>query len=433
MSHVETLLIKNVTVVPMKDKEEIIENGYIFVESGVIKDVGQEPYPRHLNNATKIINGNGMVAIPGLINGHTHTPMSILRGYADDLQLMEWLQKIWDVEARMTVDDMYWCSMLSMAEMIKSGTTTFSDMYYGMDQIATGVEKVGLRALLSQGIIEGNSDGQEILEETVLFVEKWDKAANNRIHALLSPHSPYTCSPAIIEKIVEQAHRLDCSIHTHLAETRDEIRIIGERYGETPIALMEKIGLFTRHVIAAHGVYLTDEEIDILQRRKVGLIHNPKSNMKLGSGIAPIASLLKKGVTVGIGTDGAASNNVLDMFEEMRFASLLQKVSLEDPTALPAYATLKMGTSIGAQAVGLEEDIGTIEEGKKADITLVDLRGIHLSPVNDVISHLIYSVKAEDVAYTIVDGRILLDKGELMTIDTEEVSWHIAEIRKRLL
>lgn len=417
----------------MKEKAMIIKDGYILIESGVIKKVGREPHPNLSDKSIKIIDGNRMVAIPGLVNGHTHTPMSILRGYADDLPLMDWLQKIWAVEAELTEEDMYWGSMLSMVEMIKSGTTTFSDMYYGMDKIAAGVEKTGLRALLCQGIIEGDSDGEAILADTVAFAEKWNKGANTRITTLLSPHAPYTCSPRLIEKIVEEAHRLDCSIHTHLAETRDEIKIINDRYGETPIELMEKIGLFTRHVIAAHGVYLTDGEIEILKRKQVGLIHNPKSNMKLASGIAPINFMRKQGVTIGLGTDGAASNNTLDMFEEMRFASLLQKVNLEDPTALNAYDTLAMGTSVGARAVGLEDIIGTIEPGKKADLTLVNLTGAHVSPMNDIISHLIYSVKAADVAYTIVDGEVLLDNKCLKTIDEEEVFWHIAKIKKRLL
>lgn len=429
----ESLLIKNVMVIPMVDEEVLIKNGYIYIESGEIKDVGQESHPAHYNDAKKIINGHGMVAIPGLINGHTHTPMSILRGYADDLPLMEWLKNMWAIEAKMSVEDMYWGSMLSMAEMIKSGTTTFSDMYYGMEQIATAVDKVGMRALLSQGIIEGAADGEKILAETAAFVENFNKKGHKRITALLSPHAPYTCSPKLIEKMIEKAHQLDCSIHTHLAETKDEIKIITEKYGETPIALMEKIGLFTRHVIAAHCVYLTDEETDILIKRKVGLIHNPKSNMKLASGIAPIASLLNDGVIVGIGTDSAASNNVLDMFEEMRFASLLQKVNTEDPTVLSAYDTLAMGTSIGAKALGLEEQVGSIEVGKQADITLVNLQAIHLTPVNNVFSHLIYSAKAEDVAYTIVDGQVLLDNGKLTTIDEEEVRWHMKAIKQKLL
>lgn len=433
MTDKATLLIKNVSVVPMTDEATVIKQGYIYIEGGIIKEVGQHPCKEYCHKASRVIDGDQMVAIPGLINGHTHTPMSILRGYADDLPLMDWLQKVWAVEAKMTDEDMYWSSMLSMIEMVKSGTTTFSDMYYGMDKIASGVEKIGLRALLCQGIIEGESAGDGLLADTVAFAEKWQNGAKGRITTLLSPHAPYTCSPQLIEKIVTEAHRLDCSIHTHLAETRDEIKIIKERYNETPIKLMDKIGLFTRHVIAAHGVYVTDEEIDILSRKKVGLIHNPKSNMKLASGVAPIQKMLKKGVIVGIGTDGAASNNVLDMFEEMRFASLLQKVNLEDPTALTAYDTLAMGTSRGAKAVGLGQTIGTIEIGKKADLTLVDLSSTHTSPLNDIVSHLIYSVKAENVAYTIVDGNILLDDKRIMTIDEEEVLWHISKIKKRVL
>ena len=231
--------------------------------------------------------------IPGLINAHTHTPMSILRGYKDGLPLMEWLQEMWAVEARMTHDDMYWSSLLSMAEMIQSGITTFCDMYFGMEKIAAGVDKTGMRALLAEGIIEKDGQGEEILKRSVSFVKHWDKQANNRIHALLSPHAPYTCSPELIVKLIEEAHKLDCSIHTHLAETEQEINQIKELYGKTPIKLMEEIGLFTRHVIAAHGVYPSDEEMDILKHSSVGIIHNPKSNMKLASGVAPITEMLK--------------------------------------------------------------------------------------------------------------------------------------------
>ncbi|WP_343751354.1 amidohydrolase [Lentibacillus halophilus] len=429
----ETLLIKNVTIVPMTGVETWFTNGYIYVESDRIKDVGRGSPPDSRYSADTVIDGDGMVAIPGLINGHTHTPMSLLRGYADDLPLMEWLEQMWAVEGQLSEEDMYWASMLSMIEMIKSGTTTFSDMYYGMNRIAAGVEQVGLRALLTQGIIEGNDGGDEQLDASVSFVKNWDQAANRRIHALLSPHAPYTCSPALIEKIVDRAHELDCSIHTHLAETRDEIRMVRDSHGTTPIALMENIGLFTRHVIAAHGVYLTDEDRHILSSRNVGVIHNPKSNMKLASGIAPVATMLNDGITVGLGTDGAASNNSLDMFEEMRFANLLQKGNLENPTALSAYDTLAMGTAGGARALGIDDQAGTIEPGKKADITLVDFTQAHVLPVNDVISHLIYSAKAEDVAYTIVDGRLLMANRELTTIDEDEVFWHIAAIKDKLL
>lgn len=426
------MLIKNATIVPMTDLETVIENGYIYVEANKIKAVASGPAPESYEHAEKVIDGAGMVAIPGLINGHTHTPMSMLRGFAGDLPLMNWLQEMWAVEAKMSTTDMYWTSLLSMAEMIQSGTTTFVDMYYGMEQIATATERVGLRALLSQGIIERENDGEALLAETSSFVESWHHQANDRIHALLSPHAPYTCSPLFIEKIIDRAHELDCAIHTHLAETEDEIDIITEKYGETPMQLMENIGLFTRHVIAAHGVYVTDDDMAILKERKVGIIHNPKSNLKLGSGIAPIKKYLQHGILVGLGTDGAASNNVLDMFEEMRFASLLQKGIAKDPTALPAHETLTLGTSLGAEAIGLRKDIGTIEAGKKADLVLVDLSKPHVNPVNDVVSHLIYSVKAEDVAYTIVDGNILLENKELTMIDVEEVIWHVNKIKSKL-
>ncbi|GAB2542065.1 amidohydrolase [Gracilibacillus alcaliphilus] len=427
----ESLLIKNVTIVPMTKDQEMIEHGYILIKDGLIQEVGSER-PAALT-ADQVIDGTNRVAIPGLINGHTHTPMSLLRGYRDDLPLMDWLQEMWVIEGKMTADDVYWASMLSMIEMIESGTTTFSDMYFGLDEIAQAVDQAGLRALLCEAIMETAGNGEERLQATIAFVEKWKQVGHSRITPLLSPHAPYTCSPNMIEKIVQEAERLDCAIHTHLAETRQEMTIIANEYQESPITLMEKTGLFSRPVIAAHGVYLSDQDIAILQQHQAGLIYNPKSNMKLASGIAPIAHLLEQGVRVGIGTDGSASNNALDMIEEMRFASLLQKVANEDATALSAYQTLALGTSQGARALGIDQITGTIETGKQADITLIDFDQPHLSPKNNIISHIIYSVKSTDITHTIVDGQVLLNNRQLMTIDKEKVIWHINEIKERLL
>lgn len=432
----KNILIKDATIIPMTDEKSKIEKGYIYIKNNVIEDVGQgNPQIKDSSNI-EIIDGQGKVVIPGLINGHTHTPMSILRGYSDDLPLMKWLQNVWAVEARMTPEDMYWGSMLSMAEMMKSGTTTFSDMYYGMEKIASGVTDTGMRALLTQGLIEDETDqasNKKNLAESVDFAKKWNNEANGRITTLLSPHAPYTCSVDFIEKIIDKANELDCSIHMHLAETRDEINTIKDKYGDPPIKLMEKIGLFSRHVIAAHCIYLTNEEKNILKKYKVGVIHNPKSNMKLASGIAPIKTFLDNDILVGIGTDGASSNNTLDMLEEMRFASLLQKVHLENPVALNSYNTLEMGTILGAKALGIDEQVGTIEIGKKADLTILNLQKCNTYPINDVYSHLIYAARAENVEYTIVDGKILLNKGVLTTIDEEKIFWHIDRIKNKLL
>ncbi|MUV36968.1 S-methyl-5'-thioadenosine deaminase [Lentibacillus sp. JNUCC-1] len=428
----ENLLIKNVSVVPMTHADAVIQNGYIYIEKGVINALGSAPNHTLVEKADRVIDGEHLVAMPGLINGHTHTPMSVLRGYAGDLPLQQWLQEIWKIEAKMSSEDIYWAAMLSMVEMLKSGTTTFGDMYYGMDKVAEGVQASGMRALLTQGIIEQDGHGEDVLAECVDFVKRWHGKAEGRIQAILSPHAPYTCSPQLIEKLVEAAHDLDCSIHTHLNETRGKIDTIIERYGKRPIVLMDEIGLFSRHVIAAHGVHVSEEELEILARSQAGIIHNPKSNMKLGSGIAPIADMLERGIVVGLGTDGSASNNVLDMFEEMRFASFLQKVHLEDPTALSAYETLKLGTALGAQALGIESEIGTLEVGKKADLTLVNVDRTHALPLNDILSHLIYSAKADDVDYTIVNGRVLYEKGHVVTLDEEKIKWHVLESKNKL-
>ncbi|MGI6513353.1 MAG: amidohydrolase [Syntrophomonadales bacterium] len=413
------ILIKNCAVLPMTSPDDYIDKGYIAVKGSRIEAVGagQPPDEEHFS---EVIDGTGMVALPGLVNAHTHAAMTLMRGYGDDLPLMEWLQeKIWPIEDKLTPEDCYWGALLGITEMIKSGTTCFADMYFYMEEVARAVEETGIRASLSQGMVALAPTGEAAFQKSrELF--KWHGRGDGRITVMLGPHAPYTCTPDYLKRVMSMADELGIGIHIHLAETMTEYNDIKAQYGKTPIALMEEIGLFERPVLAAHCVVLDDEDIEILARRKVGVAHNPESNMKLASGAARVPDMLAAGVLVALGTDGASSNNNLDMIQEIRSCCFMHKLVRLDPRAVTAYQALEMATVNGARALGLE-DVGVLYPGMKADLILVDFRKPHLCPRNDVAAHLAYSAAGADVDTVMVDGRILMRGRQLMTIDEEMV------------
>jgi len=427
-----SLLIRGAAVLTMEQGVRIMENGEIAVEGPLITHVGPAGSAPP-QNWERIIDGGGLLAMPGLVNCHTHAAMTLLRGYADDLPLMQWLtEKIWPVEEKLEGEDVYWGTLLCCLEMIRAGTTTFADMYFHMHHAARAVERAGLRASLCRGMIGAAPGAENALEYSRRFVRDWHGAAGGRITAMLGPHAPYTCPPDFLRRVIELAGELNVGIHIHLAETRSEIEEIGGKYGKTPVALMDDLGLFELPVLAAHCVHLTEEEIGILAAKHVGVAHNPESNMKLASGIAPVTALLAAGVTVGLGTDGAASNNNLDLWEEMRSAALLQKAVTGDPMALPAPAALSMATVNGAAALGLK-DVGLLKPGYRADIILVDLQRPHLYPRHDLAAHLVYAAHSADVHTVLVDGRILMEKRRILTVDEEEVLFEVQKRADRLV
>lgn len=412
---------------------ELIEDGEIAVEGSRIVHVGAKGTTPEGFAPDRIIEGNDMLAMPGFVNCHTHAAMTLFRGYADDMPLMRWLEdKIWPLEARLQPEDIYWGTMLCCLEMIRSGTTTFADMYFEMDQVARAVERSGMRAVLSRGLIGIGAGAEESLAESKEFVGKWGGAAGGRITTMFGPHAPYTCPPDYLTRVIEAAHEMGVGIHIHLAETRDEVERITGEYGKTPVQLMNDLGLFELPVLAAHCVHLDDRDIEILVEKKVGVAHNPESNMKLASGIAPVAALLAAGAIVGIGTDGAASNNNLDMVEEMRTAALLQKVATGNPEVLPALEVLRMATVGGAMALGLA-DVGQLAPGYKADIILVDLRRPHLFPRHDVAAHMVYSASSADVCTVMVDGKILMEDRKVLFLDEQEIYERVRRCVDRLL
>ncbi|MBO8129429.1 MAG: amidohydrolase [Peptococcaceae bacterium] len=428
-----SILIRNVILVTMTD-DGIISPGSIAVEGQNIVFAGpSEDLPADFQ-AQEIIDGEGMVATPGLVNCHTHAAMTLFRGYADDLPLMEWLSnKIWPIEARLTGQDVYWGTKLACLEMIKSGTTTFADMYFFMDDVARAVEECGLRACLARGLIGLTDANEQALNESRDFIGKWDGQGDGRITCMLGPHAPYTCPPDYLKKVIQAAERLGVRVHIHLAETLSEVEQIKNQYGCSPIELVDRAGLFSVGVLAAHCVHLSEQDIDILINKGAGIAHNPQSNMKLGSGVAPLARLLKNGAKVGIGTDGAASNNDLDMVDETRTAALLQKAVNHDPTVVPADQAWAMATTMGAAALGMDDLIGTLEAGKKADIVLWNWKGPHLSPSHNVMAHLVYSVHGYDADTVIINGRIVMRHRQVLTMDEEAVLAEATKCAQRLV
>ena len=426
-----SILLKNIKEIYSPDldlnnyKHIIIRENKI---DKILKDIDISNY-----NFNKIINCEDKVVLPGLINNHTHSSMSILRGYADDLVLDKWLKEmIWPAEAKLTEEDIYWGAMLAVLEMIKTGTTTFTDMYFHMEKVAEVVEKSGIRAVLGEGLIEEN-DGIEGLNASLDFALKYQNKANDRIKTCMAPHSAYTCSPDYLEKISEVALKNDLLINIHVSETKDEVNIIKEKYNTTTVQLLEKIGLLDNTVIAPHCVHVNDQDIKIIKNKKVGVVYNPSSNMKLSSGIAPINKFLNNDINVSYGTDSAASNNNLDLIEEARMGSYLQKVSTGDPTVLPIEENLKMLTSNGAKILGYS-NLGEIKEGYLADLILIDTKNsVHQYPSYNYLSNIFYASNGGDVDTVIVNGEVLMENRILLSIDEKEVYKNIKELSKKYL
>ncbi|MDH7576800.1 MAG: amidohydrolase [Bacillota bacterium] len=417
-----------------EDPAELIIKGDIAVEGNRLLQVGPEGALSPDWKPDKIINGKDLLCLPGLINCHTHAAMTLLRSYADDLPLMYWLEKkIWPLEARLTEEDVYWGTLLALIEMIRSGTTTFNDMYFFMEEVARAVENIGIRACLARGLIGNGSQADKGLEESRALIERWQEGANGRIKVWLGPHAPYTCPPSYLKKVVALAREYGVRIHIHVSETRDEVKQIEAQYKKTPVGYLEEVGLFQVPVLAAHCVHLTRDDINLLAESGASIAHNPESNMKLASGIAPVKDLRAAGITVGLGTDGAASNNNLDMFEEMRTAALLHKVINEDPLTLPAPEVILMATREGSRALGLEKEVGMLKPGLKADLILINLEQAHLCPRHNLLAHLVYAAQAHDVDTVMIDGKVVMENRKILTVDEELVRNEVEKRAQRLI
>lgn len=414
------VLIKDGYLITMDPERRELKRSDIAIDHGVISEVSDDIDER--SNVT--IDARGKAVLPGLVNSHTHMPMTLFRGYADDLPLDQWLEeKIWPLENNLTDDHVYSGALLGCLEMIKTGTTCFSDQYFFMNKVGEAVEKAGLRAVLSHGIIDVSGSDKmedEIIKGTEL-VKNWEGASDNKISTMYGPHSPYTCSPECLEYIRDLSKRYGVGVHIHLSETQGEVEDIERRYGKRPVYHLDELDLLNSNTLAAHCVWLSEGEIELIKERGVKPVHNPVSNMKLGSGIAPVASMLSSNIPVALGTDGVASNNSLDMFEEMKFAALLQKIHGLDPTLIPAYSALEMATINGAKALGLDKDIGSIEVGKKADLIIINLNRPNLTPSHNIVSNIIYSGSGSDVDTTIINGEILMKDNKVQNLNESDI------------
>ena len=415
-----TILIKNALILNPNNFEN--KKQCLLIKDDLIAEISDEIDD---SNADKIIDAEGKILLPGLINTHTHLSMTLFRGLADDLSLDSWLNDhIWPMEANLNGDYCYIGALLGAVELIKSGTTTFSDMYFYMEDVARAVDDAGIRAVLSYGMIDfSDAERREAeIKENMALYDACNGMADGRIKVFFGPHSPYTASEELLVKVRELADEHNIGIHIHVSETQKEINDSLDERGIRPFEYLEKIGFLGPDVVAAHCVWLSDEEIEIIKKHGVKVSHNPCSNMKLASGVAPVSKLIDNDICVSIGTDGASSNNNLDLIEELKTASLLQKVSTLDPKVLTSDEAIEMATIKGAEALGLGDEIGSIEVGKKADIILIDTNSANMVPDSSSLSsNVIYSANGSNVDTTICNGKILMENKKLTTLDEDEI------------
>ncbi|HKX82889.1 MAG TPA: amidohydrolase [Pyrinomonadaceae bacterium] len=431
-------LIVGGTVVTMDKDRRVIEDGGIAIKGDKIVAVGTRAEIRRKYYAATVTNATGSVIIPGLINTHTHVPMSLFRGIADDLDLQEWLTKyIFPAEAK-NVDEAFVRAgtRLGLAEMIRGGTTTYCDMYYFEDAIADETKKAGMRGVLGETILDfpapDNKTWAAGLSYTERFIKKWQN--DPLIVPAVAPHAPYTVSKEHLLEARDLSNRLKAPLVIHLAEANTETEFIQQKHqGKRPIEFVESIGFLTDRTIAAHVIQANERELDILNRRGVGIGHNPQSNMKLAAGVAPVPSMLRKNMRVGLGTDGAASNNDLSMWEEMDTAAKLHKMSSGDPKTLSAEQAFAMATIGGANALHMEDMIGSIEVGKRADIAIVDFNSLHQTPFYSVYSHLVYATKASDVSTVIINGRTVMQNRRLLTLNESAIKRDANAYRRKII
>lgn len=430
------LLIRGGVVVTMDAGNGVIEDGAVAVDGGRIVAVGRRAEIESKYAGREVIDAAGRAVMPGLINGHTHVPMTLFRGIADDLDLNEWLTKyIFPAEAKNVTEEFVRAgTQLGLAEMIRGGTTTYCDMYYFEDAIADETKRAGVRGVLGETVIDfpvpDNKTNAEAMAYVERFVKKWQ--GDKLIVPAVAPHAPYTVSEEHLKAVRAFSYRTNAPVVIHVAETQKEVADIQKDHGARPVAYLAGIGFLNERTIAAHVVYANADEIAMLKNLGVGVVHNPQSNMKLASGVAPVPQMLAADVRLGLGTDGAASNNDLDMWEEMDTAAKLHKVFTGDPKVVTATQALRMATIDGARALHLEKEIGSLEVGKRADIIIVDLDALHQTPRYNIFSHLVYATKAADVRTVIIEGKTVMRDRKLLTLDEEKIKERARRLREKV-
>jgi 5-methylthioadenosine/S-adenosylhomocysteine deaminase len=425
------ILVLGGIVVTMDPRRTILPDGALAIRGDTITALGPRAQIAAYHGGT-VLDAKGCLVIPGLIDAHTHIPMTLFRGLADDLPLHTWLeQHVWPAEQKfINPESVRWASRLGVAELLRSGVTTLCDMYFYEDEVAAVVDALGMRGVLAQVFFESTVSTTPELERTLAdaeqFVAHWH--GHSRIVPALGPHAPYTVSPELYRRLHALAERLDVPVVTHLAENQEEDRDIRRRYGRSPVRHLANLGLLEARLVAAHCVWVDSEEIDLLAEARTCVVHNPRSNLKLASGIAPVPDMLRAGVLVALGTDGAASNNTLNLFAEIQAAALIHKGVRLDPLAVSATAALEMATIGGARSLKLDHLVGSLEPGKRADLVIIDLDEDNLVPLYDPVSHLAYAVQGADVRTVLVDGRIVLRDGVLTTADEREIRRRVREL-----
>lgn len=424
------IVLKNIqAILPGKEKDEVRETS-IYIEGNKIAAVGEKPEGF---SEDKVIDGKDKLVIPGLVNCHTHSYMAFMRNVADDLSFMDWLFGTIDpIEQQMTDEDTYWGACLAIIEMMKSGTTCFNDMQMNIHQTTKAVKESGMRAVISRGLVGSGNDEAGQMRLAQAYEERDAAKDCDRLTFMLGPHAPYTCDDGFMRIVSEEAKKNNMGIHVHLSESVSEIEQVQEKYGCTPIEMANNNGLFDVPAIAAHCVQVTDKDIDILKEKNVSVVTNPASNMKLGNGFAPIDKMLEKGVNVCLGTDGAASNNSLNMFHELSLLTLIHKGVNKTPQCVSAREGFRIATLNGAKALGLDKEIGSIEAGKKADLAILNLNTPSLTPRNNLIAGLSYSANGSEVETVIIDGKITMEDRKILTMDEELVYRKINEIINRI-
>lgn len=420
------ILIENVKILTMADGE-VIKNGNIYIENEKIKKITSDEIDFSYD---KKIDGKNYLAMPGFVNAHTHVGMSLFRNFSDDVELMTWLnEKIWPLEDKLIEKDVYWASLLSHAEMIMTGTTTFADMYYFEDQTIKALEKSKMRAQISRGLTLEDKNYKKIEENIELF-KKYENSQDGRINIAFGPHAVYTTDKNYLKEINKYAKKYKMPIHIHLSETKTENTDCMKRFNQSPTEVFEECGIFENKTIVAHGVYLSDKDLDILSKYDVSVVHNPSSNLKLSSGFLDCTRVINKKINLAMGTDSSASNNNLSMIKEISLTSLVSKYN--NPQNLKAYDVLKMATINGAKALGLDDKIGTLEEGKLADIILIDLNNPNHTPQNNLISSLCYSTFDNDVSYVIINGDLVYDDKKFVYLNEKEIIKNAEESFEKL-
>ena len=430
------VLVTGGTVVTMDGDRNVYEDGAVAIRGDEIVYVGTAEEARTIYDAKEDVDASGKIVMPGLVNSHTHAAMSVYRGMADDLPLMEWLQDyIFPAEAKNTNADMvYHGTKLACAEMIKGGTTTFCDMYYFEDRAAKATKEAGMRAVLGETVLDfpspDSADPAGGIKYAETFIKDWK--GDDLITPAVAPHAPYTVGPQSLKAAKDLADKEGVPYIIHLSETQSEVDQIKEKHGKTPTEYLNSLGILGENVVAAHCVWLTENEKDLLVNSGTGIAHNPESNMKLASGVAPITDLMDKGGYVGLGTDGAASNNDLDMFGEMDTTAKLHKIDSMDCTAMPAQRVVEMATIGGAQALHMEDKIGSLETGKKADLIVIGTDSANMTPMYNVYSHIVYAADHNDVETSIINGQVVMRDREILTMNEDAVKAKGREIAEQV-